>query len=153
MELFIGKFIPNINNENAQNYSCPGATFAFCSDGEKLPRQGGLPSVLQWVTCLSKLLRGNEKLMCYVTGVRPCTEAKLTPGVSELHRGNELSRDLQGISLILNKLSCNREISGDLPFAHCVVLGSVVLSFRNLSNYEMTTRQQHITMNNKEIPH
>ena len=80
LELFIGKFILNINNEHAQDYSCPGATFAFCSHGEKLPRQGGLPGVVQRVTRLSKLPRGNEKFMWTVTGVRPCTEAKLTPG-------------------------------------------------------------------------
>ena len=42
---------------------CPGATFVFCSHGAKLPRQGGLPDVVQWVTHLSKLPRGNEKLM------------------------------------------------------------------------------------------
>ena len=80
LELFTGKFIPKINNEHAQDNSCPGATFAFCSHGEKLPRQGGLPGVVQRVTRLSKLPRGNEKLMWTVTGVRPCTEAKLTPG-------------------------------------------------------------------------
>ena len=57
------KFIPNIDNEHAQDYSCPGATFAFCSHGEKLPRQDGLPGVVQRVTRLSKLPRGNEKLM------------------------------------------------------------------------------------------
>ena len=39
------------------------ATFAFCSHGEKLPRQGGLPSVVQRVTHLLKLPQGNEKLM------------------------------------------------------------------------------------------
>ena len=33
------------------------------SHGEKLPRQGGLPGVVQRVTRLSKLPRGNEKLM------------------------------------------------------------------------------------------
>ena len=44
---FIGKFITNINNEHEQDYSCPAATSAFCSDGEKLPRQGGLPGVVQ----------------------------------------------------------------------------------------------------------
>ena len=80
LELFIGKFIPNIINEHAQDYSCPGATFAFCSHGEKLPRQGGLPGVVKRVIRLSKLPRGNKKLMWTVTGVRPCTEAKLTPG-------------------------------------------------------------------------
>ena len=30
---------------------------------EKLPRQGGLPGVVQWVIRLLKLPRGNEKLM------------------------------------------------------------------------------------------
>ena len=79
LELFYWKFILNINNEHAQDYSCPGATFAFCSHGEKLPRKGGLPGVVQQVTRLSKLPRGNEKLMWTVTGVRPCTEAKMTP--------------------------------------------------------------------------
>ena len=63
LELFIEKFIPNINNEHAQDYSCPGATFAFCSHKEKLPRQGGLPGVVQRVTRLSELPWGNEKLM------------------------------------------------------------------------------------------
>ena len=80
VEVFIEKFIPNINNEHAQDYSCPGATFAFCSHGEKLPRQGGLPGVVQRVTRLSKLSWGKEKLMWTVTGFRPCTESKLTPG-------------------------------------------------------------------------
>ena len=80
LEHFIGKFIQNINNEHAQDYSCPGATFAFCSHGEKLPWQGGLPGVVQRVTRLPKLPRGNEKLMWTVAGVRPCTEAKLTLG-------------------------------------------------------------------------
>ena len=52
LELFIENFFENINKEHAQDYSCPGAIFAFCSHGEKLP-----------VTRLSKLPRGNEKLM------------------------------------------------------------------------------------------
>ena len=60
---FIGKFILNINNEHALDYSCPGATFAFRSHGEKLPRQGGLADVVQWVTRLLKLPRRNEKSM------------------------------------------------------------------------------------------
>ena len=80
LELFIEKFILNINDEHAQDHSCPGATFTFCSHGEKLPRQGGLPGVVQRVTHLSKLPRDNENLMWTVIGVRPCTEAKLTPG-------------------------------------------------------------------------
>ena len=63
LELFIWKFILNINNEHAQEYYCPGATFAFCSHGEKLPRQGGLPGVVQRVTRLLKLPLGKEKLM------------------------------------------------------------------------------------------
>ena len=79
LKRFVEKFISNINNEHAQDYSCPGATFAFCSHGEKLSRQGGLPGVGKRVTRLSKLPRGNEKLLWTVTGVRPCTEAKLTP--------------------------------------------------------------------------
>ena len=41
----------------------PEQRFAFCSNREKLPRQGGLPGVVQRVTRLSKLPRGNEKLM------------------------------------------------------------------------------------------
>ena len=45
------------------------------------------------VTRLSKLPRGNKKLMWTVTGIRPCTEAKIDPGVSELPWGNEMSRD------------------------------------------------------------
>ena len=62
-----------------------GATFAFCSHGEKLPRQGGLPGVVQRVTRLSKLPRGNEKL---ANSYRRQTvhRGKVDPGVSELPR-------------------------------------------------------------------
>ena len=74
MELFIEKFILNINNEHAQDYSCPGATFAFCSNEEKLPRQGGLPGVVSYRRQTMRL-------------------DKVDPGVSELPLGNELSRD------------------------------------------------------------
>ena len=64
LELFIGKFFPNINKEHAQDYSCLGSTFSFCSHGEKLPRQGGLPGAgVQWVTRLSKLSRDNDNFM------------------------------------------------------------------------------------------
>ena len=80
LELFIWEFIPNINNEREQDYSCLLATFAFCSHGEKLPWQGRLPGIVQWVTRLSKLPRGKDKFMWTVTDVRPYTESKLTLG-------------------------------------------------------------------------
>ena len=38
----------------------PGATFAFCSHGEKLPRQGGLPGVVQRVAHFLKLPRATK---------------------------------------------------------------------------------------------
>ena len=60
--LFIGKSILNINNERAQDYSCPGASSPFCAHGEKLPWQGRLPGVVQWVTRLSKLPRARRNL-------------------------------------------------------------------------------------------
>ena len=41
----------------------PGQLLRSVHIGEKLPRQGGLPGVVQQVTCLSKLPWGNEKLM------------------------------------------------------------------------------------------
>ena len=89
LELFIAKFIPNIKNEHVQDCSCPVATFAFCSHGEKLPRQSGLPGVGQLVTCLSKLPK------THVNSYRRQTvhRGKVDPGVSKLARGNELSRD------------------------------------------------------------
>ena len=40
----------------------PG-NFCVLFTWKKLPRQGGLPGVVQQVTRLSKLPRGNEKLM------------------------------------------------------------------------------------------
>ena len=54
------EFILNINNEHAQDYSGPRATFAFCSHGEKSPWQGRSPGVAQRV---SKLPRAKEKFM------------------------------------------------------------------------------------------
>ena len=93
LELFIEKFIPNINNEHAQDYSCPGATFAFCSHGEKLPRQGGLPGVVQRATRLSKFAPGQRKTDVNIYRRQTMHRGKVDPGVSELPRGNELSRD------------------------------------------------------------
>ena len=88
LELFIEKFILNINDEHAQDYSCPGVTFAFCSHGEKLPRQGGLPS-----NPPLEVTPGQRKT--YVNSYRHQTmhRGKVDPEVSELPRGKELSRD------------------------------------------------------------
>ena len=86
LELFIGKFIPNINNEHAQDYSCPGATFAFRSHGEKLPWQGGLPGVVQRVTRLSKVAPGQRKTHVNSYRRQPVHRGKVDPGVNELSR-------------------------------------------------------------------
>ena len=88
LELFIEKFIPNINNEHAQDCSCPGATFAFCSHGEKLPRQGGLPGVVQL-----EVVPKQRKTHVNSYRLQTVHRGKVDPGVSELPRGNELSRD------------------------------------------------------------
>ena len=74
MELFIEKFILNVNNEHTQDYSCPCATFAFCSHEGKLPQQGGLPGVVSYRR--QTMRRG-----------------KVDTWVSEFPPGNELSRD------------------------------------------------------------
>ena len=63
LKLYIGKYILNINNEHAQDYSYPGTTFAFCSHWEKLPRQGGLPGVVQRVPA-SRWCPGAMKNTC-----------------------------------------------------------------------------------------
>ena len=88
LELFIEKFILNINNEHAQDYSCPGVTFAFCSHREKLPRQSGLPG-----DPTLEVTPGQRNT--YVNSYRRQTmhRGKVDPEVSELPRGNELSRD------------------------------------------------------------
>ena len=46
-----------------KDHICRMATFGFCLHGEKLPWQGWLPSVVQQVTRLSELPKGNEKLV------------------------------------------------------------------------------------------
>ena len=93
LELFIEKFIPNINNEHAQDYSYPGATFAFGSHGEKLPRQGGLPGVVQRVTRLSKLPRGNQNSCEQLQASDHAPRQSWPRDKWELPWGNELSRD------------------------------------------------------------
>ena len=88
------EIILNINNEHAQDYSCPGATFAFCSHGEKLPWQGRL---VTWcgTTGNSPLEVAPSQGEIHVNSYRRQTmrRGKVDPGVSELPRGNELSRD------------------------------------------------------------
>ena len=58
---FIEKFIPNINNEHAQDYSCPGQLLRSVHMKKSYLGKAGYP-------------------VLSVTGVRPCAEAKLTPG-------------------------------------------------------------------------
>ena len=72
---------------------CPGATFAFCSHGEKLPRQGGLPGC--WTTGNPSLEVALGQRKTHVNSYRRQTVrlGKVDPGVSELPQGNELSRD------------------------------------------------------------
>ena len=65
--------------------SCPGATFAFCSYGEKLPRQGGLPGV--------GVALGQRKTHVNIYRRQTVHQGKVDPGVSELPWGNELSQD------------------------------------------------------------
>ena len=80
--IFIGKFMININNEHAQDCSCPGATFAH---GEKLPRQGELTSVVQQVTRRSK--PGQRKTPVNSYRRQTVHRGKVDAGVSELTPG------------------------------------------------------------------
>ena len=48
LQCFLELFIVNLNHELAQNYSCPVATFASCSQEEKLRLQAGANSIEQW---------------------------------------------------------------------------------------------------------
>ena len=43
LDLFVGKLILSIDNEHAQDYSCPGATFAFCSHEKSYFGKAGYP--------------------------------------------------------------------------------------------------------------
>ena len=70
-----------------KDYSCPGTTFAFCSHGEKLPRQGGLPGVVQRITNPPlEVAPGQQKT--HVNSYRRQTmhRGKVDPEVSELPR-------------------------------------------------------------------
>ena len=58
------KFILNIDNEHVEDFLYPRATFGFRSSGEKLPRQGGLPGVVQQVTCMPLEVDQGNKNSC-----------------------------------------------------------------------------------------
>ena len=47
---YMVKITLNFDNEHLWNCSYPGATFAFCLNGEKLLRQRGLPDAKELVT-------------------------------------------------------------------------------------------------------
>ena len=124
LELFIEKFILNINNERAQDYSCPGATFAFCSHGEKLPRQGGLPA--------SRSCPGATK-NSHSYRRQTMHRGKVDPGVSELPRGNELSRDHVNRSLeIIHHEHEGQEYKSYLPrdLGWCSTFGTCCYSLK-----------------------
>ena len=87
------KFILNINNEDAQNYSCPGATFAFCSHGEKSLWQGRLPGVSTTGNPPLEVAPGQGEIHMNSYRHQTMHRGKVDPGVSELPRGNELSRN------------------------------------------------------------
>ena len=63
LELFIGKFILNINNEHAQDYSCPGATKTHVNSHRCQTVHRG-----QVDPGVSELPRGNELSWDHVTG-------------------------------------------------------------------------------------
>ena len=109
LERFIEKFILNIINEHAQDYSCPGATFAFCSYGEKLPRQGGLPGVSTTGNPPLEVAPGQRKTHMNSYRRQTMHRGKVDSRVSELHRGNELSRDHVNRPLDMQKCLVTRK--------------------------------------------
>ena len=93
LELFIWNFILNINNEHAQNYSCPGATFAFCSNTW---RKVTLERLVTWCCTTGnpplKVAPGQGEI--HVNSYRRQTMHRgKVSGFSDLPRGNELSQD------------------------------------------------------------
>ena len=62
-------------------------TFAFCSYGENLPWQGGLPGVVQRVTHLSKLPGGNKKTHVNSNRRQTVHPGKVNLGVIDFPRG------------------------------------------------------------------
>ena len=84
--LSIGKFIPNINNEHVQDYSCPGTTFAFCSHGEKLRRRGGVTRCCTTGNPPLEVAPGQRKTPVNSYRGQTVHRGKVDPGVSELPR-------------------------------------------------------------------
>ena len=86
-------FIPDINNEHAQDYSCPGATFAFCSHRRKVTSARRVTWCCTTGNLPLEVALGQRQT--HVNSYRRQTvhRGKVDPGVSELPRGNELSRD------------------------------------------------------------
>ena len=89
LELFIGKFIPHINNEHAQDYSCSGATFAFCSGRKKLPRQGGLPVLCNGWSA-SRSCSGATKNSCELLQASDRTQRQCWPWGQRVARGHRV---------------------------------------------------------------
>ena len=83
-ELFIRNFFSNFNNEHAQDYSCPGATFVFCSHGAKLSQQGGITRCCTMGNPPLEVAPGQRKT--HVNSYRHQTvhRSKVDPGVGEL---------------------------------------------------------------------
>ena len=79
------EIILNINDKHMQDYCCPQATFALCSQGGKLRWQGRLLGVVQWVTPTSRSCPG-AKRESHVNSYRHQTmhRGKVDPRVSEL---------------------------------------------------------------------
>ena len=129
LELFIEKFTPNINNEHVYcYYSCPTATFAFCSHGEKLSWYGRLPGVVQWVTHLSKLSRGQIHVNSYRRQTMHL--GKVNPRVSELISHREiLTSKLTFIQGVSEKLLKNREHKS--PLVHTFIWCFSIVSIGN----------------------
>ena len=74
--LFIGKFILSINNEHAQDHSCPGEILLMHKS-----YLVGYPVLYNGPDNLPlKVVPGQQKLMCEQLQASDCTEAKLTPG-------------------------------------------------------------------------
>ena len=84
------KFILNINNEHAQDYSCRGELLRSVHMEESYLSKAGL---VQRVTRLSKLPRDNKNTSMHSYRRQTVHQSKVDPGVSELPWGNEMHWD------------------------------------------------------------